>query len=138
MLDSDAFEEPHDNLIGCVRVRSTPVTVPLGLAGLVGQVYAETRPSVMGVEVIGGTGEDYAINVALADKAETLWFSPDSLEFVDHAPGTEVVVGNKRLLVLPRASGSKKVAGPAAGVKDDVAFGMGESEFAGGSAVHAT
>jgi hypothetical protein len=81
-----------------VRVRSTPVTVTLGLAGLVGQVYGETRPSATGVEVIGGTAQDYAINVAFPDKADTLWFSPDSLEFVDHAPGTEIVIGNKRFV----------------------------------------
>jgi hypothetical protein len=81
-----------------VRVRPTPETVPLGLAGLVGQVYGETRPSVTGVEVIGGTAADYAINVAFPDRADTLWFSPDGLMFVDHAPGTEIVIGNKRFV----------------------------------------
>jgi hypothetical protein len=81
-----------------VRVRPTPETVPLRLANLVGQVYGETRPSVTGVEVIGGTAEDYAINVAFPDRADTLWFSPDSLEFMDHAPGTEIVIGNQRFV----------------------------------------
>jgi hypothetical protein len=81
-----------------VRVRSTPATVPLGLAGLVGQVYGETRPAATGVEVIGGTAQDYAINVQLLDRADTLWFAPDCLEFVDHAPGTEIVIGNRRFI----------------------------------------
>jgi hypothetical protein len=81
-----------------VRVRPTPVTIPLGLAGLIGQVYGETRPSATGIEVIGSTAEDYAINVAFPDKADTLWLSLDSLEFVDHAPGTEIVISNKRFV----------------------------------------
>src|SRR5437867_4041985 len=81
-----------------VRVRSTPETVSLGLAGLVGQVYGETRPSVTGIEVIGGTADDYGINVAFPDKVDTLWFSPDSLEFMDHAPGTEIVIGDQRFV----------------------------------------
>ena len=46
-----------------VRVVSTPLTVSLGLAGLTGQVYGETSPSVTGVEAVGETSKDYAINV---------------------------------------------------------------------------
>jgi hypothetical protein len=86
-----------------VRVASTSLTVSLGLAGLTGQVYGETTPSVTGVEVIGGSAADYAINVQLDGRDEPLWFAPDLLEFVDHAPGTEIVIGNKRL--VRRASG---------------------------------
>jgi hypothetical protein len=81
-----------------VRVASTPLTVALGLAGLTGQVYGETTPSVTGVEVIGGAAGDYAINVQLDSRAESLWFTPELLEFVDHAPGTEIIIGNKRLV----------------------------------------
>jgi hypothetical protein len=81
-----------------VRVRPTPETVTLGLAGLVGQVYGETRPSATGIEVIGGTGEDYAINVSFPDRADTFWFSSDSLEFFDHAPGTEAIIGKRRFV----------------------------------------
>jgi hypothetical protein len=36
-----------------VRLRSTPETEALGLAGQVGQVYGETTPSVTGVTVVG-------------------------------------------------------------------------------------
>ncbi|HJT79237.1 MAG TPA: hypothetical protein VJ739_18720 [Gemmataceae bacterium] len=81
-----------------VRVVSTPLTVSLGLAGLTGQVYGETTPSVTGVEVIGGAAVDYAINVRLVGRDDSLWFAPELLEFVDHAPGTEVVIGTKRLV----------------------------------------
>src|SRR5438128_899357 len=81
-----------------VRVASTPLTVSLGLAGLTGQVYGETTPSITGVEVIGGAAADYAINVQLDGRDKSLWFAPELLEFVDHAPGTEIVIGNKRLV----------------------------------------
>jgi hypothetical protein len=90
-----------------VRVASTPLTASLGLAGMTGAVYGETTPSVTGVEVVGGAAGDYAINVQLDDRDESLWFAPELLEFVDHAPGTEVVIGNKRLV----RSGSGEWAG---------------------------
>ena len=75
-----------------VRGRSTPLTQELGLAGLVGQVYGETKPSVTRVEVVGETNEDYAVNVFFEGRGEDLWFAPGSLEFVDHAPGTEIQI----------------------------------------------
>jgi hypothetical protein len=81
-----------------VRVASTPLTTSLGLAGLTGAVYGETTPSVTGVEVVGEAIGDYAINVQLDSRDESLWFAPELLEFVDHAPGTEIVIGNKRLV----------------------------------------
>lgn len=81
-----------------VRVASTPLTVSLGLASLAGQVYGETRPSVMGVEVVGEAPNDYAINVQLGGRAESLWFDPNLLELVGHVPGTEIVIGNKRMI----------------------------------------
>jgi hypothetical protein len=81
-----------------VRVLKTPVTEKLGLAGLVGQVYGETRPSFSGVEVVGEVSDDYAINVQLQGRSDTLWFAPDLLELIDHAPGTEIVIGKKRLV----------------------------------------
>jgi hypothetical protein len=81
-----------------VRVASTPLTSSLGLAGQTGAVYGETTPSVTGVEVIGGAAADYAINVQLDGPDQSLWFASDLLEFVDHAPGTEIVIGNKRMV----------------------------------------
>lgn len=75
-----------------VRVRATSLTEGLGLAGLVGQVYGETTPSVTSVEVIGDVGEDYALNVVFDDQKESFWFVPALLELVDHAPGTEITL----------------------------------------------
>jgi hypothetical protein len=79
-----------------VRVVSTPLTDSLELAGLTGAVCGETTPSVTGVEVVGHTGEDYAISVELDGRDESIWFAAELLEFIDHAPGTEIVIGNKR------------------------------------------
>lgn len=73
-----------------VRVIATSDTEQLGLAGLVGQVYGHTTPSVTGVEVIGEVTDDFAINVRIEDRDTDFWFNPELLEFVDHAPGTEV------------------------------------------------
>ena len=75
-----------------VLVRGVPETIRLGLAGLSGQVYGETTPSVTGVAVVGGVQDDHAINVFLKERNEALWFAPDLLEFVDHAPGTEIML----------------------------------------------
>jgi hypothetical protein len=59
-----------------VRVRAAPLTQELGLAGMAGQVYGETTPSVTNVEVIGEIQEDYAINVFFDDRNEGFWFAP--------------------------------------------------------------
>jgi hypothetical protein len=75
-----------------VRIRSTPLTQQLRLADLVGNVHGETTPSVMGIAVIGNSAEDHAIHVFFDDRKEGFWFAPELLEFVDHAPGTEVTI----------------------------------------------
>jgi hypothetical protein len=79
-----------------VRVRTDPETTRLGVAGLKGQVYGETTPSITGVEVIGEVRDDYAINVVFEERSEDLWFSPELLEFVDHAPGATLGSGARR------------------------------------------
>ncbi len=94
MNDNERQIEFGDN----VRVRVTPFTEEKGLAGLQGQVYGETTPSVTNVEVIGTLTNDYAINAHFDEKDGTFWFAPDQLEFVDHGPGTEIAVGNKRIV----------------------------------------
>jgi hypothetical protein len=76
-----------------VRIRSTPLTQQLRLADLVGNVHGETTPSVTGIQVIGNSAEDHAIHVFFDDRKEGFWFAPELLEFVDHAPGTEVTIG---------------------------------------------
>jgi hypothetical protein len=73
-----------------VRVRATPETNSLGLAGLAGQVFGETTPSATGVEVIGNVTSDYAVNVRFEGRDGEYWFAPQLLEFVDHAPGTAI------------------------------------------------
>ncbi len=75
-----------------VRVRASPETEARGVAGLVGQVYGDTTPSVTGVAVIGEVTHDRALNVQFEGRSETLWFAPELLEFVDHAAGTEIRV----------------------------------------------
>jgi hypothetical protein len=75
-----------------VRVRNSVETQAAEVAGLIGQVYGETTPSVTGVEVIGDVTRDYAINVFFEEQDESLWFSPDLLELVDHGAGTEITL----------------------------------------------
>ena len=70
------------------RIRSSPETEALGLAGREGVVYGHTTPSYSHVEVIGSGGDDFAINVHFADLKRGYWFVPDLLEFVRHNPGT--------------------------------------------------
>jgi len=79
-----------------VRFLTTPETAALGVAERIGQVYGITTPTVTGVEVIGRSAEDCAINVHLPEyKIENTWFAPTLLEFIDHAHGTEIVIGDK-------------------------------------------
>ncbi len=77
-----------------VQIKSTPETVDANIAGLEGDVYGFTTPSVTGVEVIGGAPDDHAVNVCLKTDGRTLWLRPDLVEFVHCNPGTEMVVGN--------------------------------------------
>jgi hypothetical protein len=75
-----------------VRVLAAPVTEAAGLAGLQGQVFGETTPSVTGVDVVGSAGNEYAINVHFEELDRSIWFAPDLLELVDHAPGTTITL----------------------------------------------
>jgi hypothetical protein len=81
-----------------VLVRNTAETQRHGFAGRRGQVYGHTTPSITRVEVIGGTREDFALNVHFEGLGEAHWFARELLEFVDHGPGTEIVIGEKRLV----------------------------------------
>lgn len=75
-----------------VRVLTTPETAERGLAGLTGQIRGVTTPSVTNVEVIGGVLENCAFAVEIQGQSAALWFSPNLLELVDHAPGTEITI----------------------------------------------
>ena len=68
------------------RVRSTPETEALGLAGLSGPVFGETQPSSSRVNVIGKPADDYAIAVHLEARGKTFWFAPDLLERLGAPP----------------------------------------------------
>ena len=73
-------------------------TRKLGIAGLSGSVYGETTPSASGVEVVGMARDDFALNVMLEHRQEQIWLAPDLVEFVDHAPGTEMTIGDRRFV----------------------------------------
>src|SRR5687768_3215953 len=79
-----------------VKILQSEETDKLGISGKTGQVYGVTTPSVTGVEVIGETEEDYAINVSIKEVGNEFWFASHLLEFIDHGEGTEIVIGNHR------------------------------------------
>ncbi len=91
-----------------VRIRPTELTRELGLADLTGTVYGHTTPSVSGVEVIGASGEDFAVNVNLPDRGEALWFAESLLELLDHGAGAELRIGGVTLVRAPDGSWVKK------------------------------
>jgi len=75
-----------------VRIRRTAETERLGIADMIGNVYGETTPSESKVQVIGKPEVDYALNVYFDTLDSSYWLAPQLLEFVNHAPGTEVHV----------------------------------------------
>lgn len=75
-----------------VRILCTAETERLGIADRVGNVYGETTPSESGVEVIGKPEVDHALHVYFDTLDSSYWIAPHLLEFVNHAPGTEVHV----------------------------------------------
>ena len=88
-----------------VRIRATAETERLGYAGRSGVCFGFTTPSVTGVTVIGDVGEDYALNVNFGrDEPDPAWFAADLVEFIDHAPGTEISIGGKAF--VRRADGT--------------------------------
>ena len=87
-----------------VKIRKSQETDQLGLSGKFGQVCGETTPSESGVNVIGHTEEDIALNVDIEGVGSQYWFAPHLLEFIDHAEGTTIQVGNIR--AVRQADGS--------------------------------
>jgi hypothetical protein len=87
-----------------VRIKQSPETTAAGVAGLEGDVYGFTTPSVTGVDVIGGAPDDYAINVSLNTLGTDRWFRPDLVEFLHYNVGTEMTAGNVR--AVRQADGS--------------------------------
>ena len=89
-----------------VRVRASEETVRLGLAGREGSVTGETTPSVTGLPVIGVLQSDYALAVHFGDGRDAVWFTPELLEFVDHAAGATITIDGVNVKIIRNADGS--------------------------------
>ena len=84
-----------------VRIIDTDETRQGGWAGLTGSCMGFTTPSITGVEVVGGPA-DQALHVQFdSDSIANAWFHPDLVEYVDYAPGTEITIGDTRLVREP-------------------------------------
>lgn len=88
-----------------VRIRDVPVTRELGVAGFLGVVYGETRPSFSLVEVTGPLAEDFAINVYFKDRQASIWIATDLVEFLDHGEGAEIELEGSDKKYVRRADG---------------------------------
>ena len=73
-----------------VEIRGAPETEDSGLAGRRGQVHGITTPSLTGVDVIGASAGDVAVNVHFEELGIGYWFAPELVQVIDHAPGTEI------------------------------------------------
>jgi hypothetical protein len=91
-----------------VRIQRTPETERLGIAEMIGNVYGETNPSESKVTVIGDVMSDYALNVYFEKLDASFWLAPQLLEFVNHAPGTEVFVHGSLFKSVHQRDGSWK------------------------------
>src|SRR5690606_11615246 len=68
-------------------------TSALGHAGKVGVCHGFTTPSATGVEVVGDVSEDLAFAVHFGDDGmDEVWFAPELLELVYHAPGLRATI----------------------------------------------
>jgi len=79
-----------------VWIADTPLTREKGFAGERGVVYGVTTPSAMGIEFIGTSTKDVALNVHFASRNEAFWFAPELVQFVNHGAGTVVTMGSKK------------------------------------------
>ncbi len=91
-----------------VRIVRTAETERLGIAEKIGNVYGETTPSDTKVEVIGNLTSDYALHVYFETLDVSYWFAPQMLEFVDHAPGTEIHVHGSAFKSVRQPDGTWK------------------------------
>ena len=91
-----------------VRILRTAETEHLGIADMVGNVYGETTPSDSKVKVIGKLETDYAVNVYFDTLDVSYWIAPQMLEFVGHAPGTEIHVHGSPFKSVRQPDGSWK------------------------------
>ena len=80
-----------------VRIRQSPETEQLGLAGKIGEVYGFTTPSHSGVTVVGELQADFAVSVFFEETRQQHWFAEDLLEMLDHDPGLVANIGGKKM-----------------------------------------
>jgi len=91
-----------------VRILRSAETERLGIAEMIGNVYGETTPSESKVEVIGKLETDYALNVYFESLQLSYWLAPQLLEFVNHAPGTEIFVHGSAFKSVRQPDGTWK------------------------------
>ena len=91
-----------------VRILRTVETERLGIAEMIGNVYGETTPSDSRVEVVGKLESDYALHVYFDTLDRSYWIAPQLLEFVNHAPGTEIHVHGSPFKSVRQPDGSWK------------------------------
>ena len=89
-----------------VRIRQNPATEAAGIANLEGNVYGETTPSSTNVDIVGELEADYAINVHIDELNEGFWLDPNAVEFVDHAPGSEIRIDGASTKSVRQPDGS--------------------------------
>lgn len=80
-----------------VRIRVTPETERLGLAGKIGVSYGFTTPSVTGVIPIGELQIDFAESIFFEDTRQQLWFAKQLIEDLDHDPSLEIKIAGRRM-----------------------------------------
>jgi hypothetical protein len=83
-----------------VRIVSTAETIAAGYADRMGTCYGFTTPSLTGVQVIGDSGADDALNVAF-DDGTSAWFDPTLVVFLDVNAGQVATIGDKRFVREP-------------------------------------
>lgn len=80
------------------KIKFNQDTEKLGVAGLTGSIYGETKPSISNVEIIGVSTEDFALNIYIEEKRVDYWFPREYLEFISHAPGTDLKIGDSNFI----------------------------------------
>jgi len=75
-----------------VRIKKTPETEEKSLANKEGEVFGQTTPSMMDLEVIGNLKEDFAVNVHFEDLDKSFWFTKDLIENLDSGKGAEITL----------------------------------------------
>jgi hypothetical protein len=75
-----------------VKIKKSPETDEKGLTGRVGEIFGETTPSMMDLEIIGIPKEDYAVNVFFEELKESFWFDVNLLENLDNGEGVVITL----------------------------------------------